>query len=86
MSEQNSHPPINPAHLHSASGSSIQREITIDDNANQNANTGGNVSVEDIIKNQEGMDKLARKVYQIMRDQLLIERDRGFGPGNGKFF
>jgi hypothetical protein len=89
VSEQYSHPPINPAHLRSdsASGSSIQREITVNDNANQNANSGGgNVSVENIIKNQEEMEKLARKVYQIMRDELLIERDRGFGPGNGKFF
>jgi hypothetical protein len=85
VSEQYSHPPINPAHLHSASGSAIQRVDT--DNTNQNTNTsGGTVSVDDIIKNQEDMDKLARKVYQIMRDELLIERDRGFGPGNSKFF
>jgi hypothetical protein len=87
VSEQYSHPPINQAHLHSASGSSIQRDITVNDNTNQNANSGGgSANIEDIIKNQENMEKLARKVYQIMRDELLIERDRGFGPGNGKFF
>jgi hypothetical protein len=48
-------------------------------------NTGGQVNVDDIINNQEDMDKLARKVYRIIRDELMIERERGFGPSN-KFF
>jgi hypothetical protein len=88
VSEQNSHPPVNQTHLHSASGSSIQRTGEENSNANQNppATSGGNTNVDDIIKNQESMERMARRVYQIMRDQLLIERDRGFGPGNGKFF
>ncbi|MBN9386633.1 MAG: DUF4157 domain-containing protein [Chloroflexi bacterium] len=88
MSEQNSHPPINPAHLRNdnASGQYIQRVIGLDDTTSQNVSSSSNSNIEDIINNQESIDKLARRVYQIMRDELMIERDRGFGPGNGKFF
>jgi hypothetical protein len=84
MSEQHSHPPIRPTHLRSDSGSGsiIQREP----NDTITTAPGGKIDVDDIISDQENMEKLARKVYQIMRDKLLIERERGFGPSNGKFF
>ena len=86
MSEQNNNPPIKPAHLRnvSGSGSEVQRAIEID--SLSTSNTGSSVDVNDIINSQDNMDKLARKVYRIIRDELMIERERGFGPGNGKFF
>jgi hypothetical protein len=57
----------------------VQREIST---SNQVSDA---VNVESLITDQEEMDKLARKVYQIIRDELMIERERGFGPSN-KFF
>lgn len=86
LSEQNSHPPIRPAHLRNEGVSSPAIQRFTDHENVDISNTGGSVDVNDIIENQENMEKLARRVYQIMRDELMIERERGFGPGNGKFF
>lgn len=59
------------------SSSVVQRALTTSANSS--------VNVDDIIKNEEDMDELARKVYRIIRDKLMIERERGFGPSS-KFF
>jgi hypothetical protein len=61
------------------SSSMVQRALT------SAPETESSVNVDDIIKNEEDMDELARKVYRIIRDKLMIERERGFGP-SGKFF
>ena len=61
------------------SSSMVQRALT------SAPETESSVNVDDIIKNEEDMDELARKVYRIIRDKLMIERERGFGPSS-KFF
>ena len=61
---------------------SVQRAINYEIDSHPANNS---TDVDDIIKQQEDIDQLARKVYQIIRDELMIERERGFGPSN-KFF
>lgn len=80
------HPPLRPTHLRHDSGasSSIQRALTPDEVASSGTDVSSG-DVSEIIAEQERMEELARKVYQIIRDELLIERERGFGPSN-KFF
>lgn len=78
----------------SDNGSSVQRVMSgsgqrgtvqralLTDSSNP---VGNSTSVDDMIDKEQEMNELARKVYQIIRDELMIERERGFGPSN-KFF
>ena len=86
---QRSYTPVEPVHLQESASSSgggeagsVQRVMSGQHQATHLVTAPGN---DDKAENQLSVEELAEQVYRLLRQRLIVERERG-GPSGGRFF